>query len=150
MAGLVLGWAAEDKVRRAQPPAIREFMRQKLNHSQAVLEGITLEDYDLILVNARKLGAMSQEGVWQAVEGTEYAEHSANFRRNAAALVKAANLASLDGATLAYVRMTMSCVECHKYVRGRKSASLNPPLPSQAVSVAPLVAATAEVAFLPP
>jgi len=143
-----MGWAAEDKARRAQPPAIREFMREKLNHSQAVLEGITLEDYDLILVNARKLLAMSQEGMWQAVEGTEYAEHSANFRRNAAALAKAANLASLDSATLAYVRMTMSCVECHKYVRGRKSAALNTPLPSQADSVAPLVAVNADVGEL--
>ena len=99
-------------------------MRQKLSHSQAVLEGIALEDYDLVLQNATRLVALSQDASWRVFDGSEYAEHSANFRRNAEALSKAANMASVDGATLAYVRMTMSCVECHKYVRSRKSAKL--------------------------
>ena len=27
---------------------------------------------------------------------------------------------NLDGATLAYVRLTMNCIECHKYVRDHK------------------------------
>lgn len=103
-------------------PAIREFMRQKLVHSQSVLEGIALEDFDLILVNAKKLAAMSQEGTWKVLDATEYSEHSQNFRRNVEALVKAAKLASLDGATLAYVKVTLSCVECHKYVRGKGTA----------------------------
>lgn len=119
----LMGWAATSE-RKASPPAVREFMKQKLALSQSVLEGIALEDYDQILVNARKLVAMSHEGAWKVVDGTEYAEHSANFRRQAEALVKAANLASVDAATLAYVKMTMSCVECHKYVRTKKVASI--------------------------
>ena len=122
----VVGFAvANDRSRRTQTPAIREFMRQKLAHSQAVLEGLAVEDFDQILTNAKKLIAMSQESTWNTVGGSEYLDHSQNFRRNAEALVKAANLASLDGATLAYVRVTMSCVDCHKYVRSRKTAGLS-------------------------
>jgi|JI10StandDraft_1071094.scaffolds.fasta_scaffold1161836_1 hypothetical protein len=117
--------ATYERGKRAQPPAIREFMRQKLAHSQAVLEGLSVEDYSQILSNAKKLIAMSQDGNWAVLGGAEYAELSQNFRRNAEALVKAANLASLDGATLAYVRVTMSCVECHKYVRSRQNASIS-------------------------
>jgi hypothetical protein len=121
--GIVFGvGGAPDRDKNPKAPAIREFMRQKLTHSQAVLEGIALEDFNLILVNARKLVAMSHEGSWRVLEGSGYNEHSVTFRRNAEALVKASNLASLDGATLAYVKMTMSCVECHKYVRTKQAA----------------------------
>lgn len=124
MALLALG--AADKKPNHNSPAVREFMRQKLVHSQSVLEGIAMEDYDLILVNARKLSAMSQEGAWNVFDGSEYAEQSQIFRRNVEALIKSARLASLDGATLAYVKMTMSCVECHKYVRGKNTAMGGP------------------------
>lgn len=124
LAGLLALSAATERDKRSRTPAIREFMRQKLVHSQAVLEGLAVEDYDQILTNSKKLIAMSQEGTWNVLGGSEYAEHSLNFRRNAEALVKAANLANLDSATLAYVRVTMSCVECHKYVRTRKTAGL--------------------------
>lgn len=126
--------ATNERGKRPQTPAIREFMRQKLIHSQSVLEGLAVEDYDQILTHGKKLIAMSQEGAWSVLGGTEYAELSQNFRRNAEALVKAANLASLDGATLAYVRVTMSCVECHKYVRSRQNASL----PSTGAAIAAL------------
>ena len=39
------------------------------------------------------------------------------IRRIAEKLEKSAKDKRLDGATLAYVDMTLSCVECHKYVR---------------------------------
>lgn len=138
VSGILALAAANERGKRPQAPAIREFMRQKLTHSQSVLEGLAVEDYDQILSNAKKLIAMSQEGAWGVLGGSDYAELSQNFRRNAEALVKAANLASLDGATLAYVRVTMSCVECHKYVRSRQNASL----PNQETARAPTIAAS--------
>ena len=45
-------------------------------------------------------------------------EHSVEFRRTADAITAAAKKKNLDGAALAYVDMTMKCVNCHKYVRG--------------------------------
>jgi hypothetical protein len=45
------------------------------------------------------------------------------FRRHVNSLVKAAKDRNLDAATLGYVRMTMSCVDCHKLVRGKLVAS---------------------------
>ena len=40
-----------------------------------------------------------------------------------ASRVKAAKEKNLEAATLAYVRVTMSCVNCHKLVRGKLVAS---------------------------
>ncbi len=116
----------------AQPKSsspTHQFMRQKLDHAQRVLEGISLEDFELIAKNAGKLSAMSREAGWRAFDSPEYVRLSDNFRRDVDALNKAAADRSLDGATLAYVRMTMSCVECHKFVRGKKLAGLKSTTP---------------------
>jgi len=102
----------------------KELMRQKLDHAQSVLEGITLENFDLIAGHAAKLGALSQEAGWRAGDTPEYAEHSAIFRRNIEALKKAARERNLDSATLAYTKLTFNCVECHKYLRNRKIAAV--------------------------
>jgi len=104
--------------------AAKEFMRDKLELSQQVLEGLATEDYDLISAKATKLSAMTQEADWRVFENPDYDRFSADFRRNVDALRKAAHDRNLDGATLAYVKVTMSCVECHKFVRGRKVAAL--------------------------
>ena len=103
--------------------ASKEFMRDKLELSQKLLEGLANEDYDLLIAKATRLSAMSQEAGWQVFENPEYAEHSLTFRKNVDALVRAAKNKNLDGATLAYVRMTMNCVDCHKFVRGKLVAS---------------------------
>ena len=40
-------------------------MRQKLDHSQKVLEGLTLEDYALVAENARALKELSEDTRWR-------------------------------------------------------------------------------------
>lgn len=112
--GLALSQAQSRKSR-----ATKEFMRDKLELAQRVLEGLSMEDYQLIEAKAVKLSAMSQQTDWQVFENPDYVQHSATFRKNCDAMAKAARDKNLDGATLAYVRMTMSCVDCHKFVRGK-------------------------------
>ena len=97
-----------------------DLMRKKLDHAQSVLEGIALSDFDMIAGNAAKLSALSSEGAWRAYDTPEYVEQSTVFRRNVEKLRKAAREGNLDAATLAYTKMTFSCVECHKYLRDRK------------------------------
>lgn len=104
--------------------ATREFMREKLALSQGVLEGLTTEDYDHILARGTRLGAMSQAADWRVFENPDYDQQSVTFRRHTDSLVRAAKEQHLDAATLAYVRLTMSCVDCHKLVRGKLVASL--------------------------
>lgn len=110
----------------AQPKPSRpahEFMREKLGLTQKVLEGLTSEDFALVEERARRLSAMSLEPPWQVMDHPDYAQHSLAFRRQADALVRAAAARNLDGATLAYVRLTMSCIDCHKFVRGKRVAA---------------------------
>ena len=99
--------------------AAKEFMRDKLELSQRVLEGIVTEDYDLIIARGTKLRAMTKEADWRLFENPNYEQQSVTFRRHVDSLLKAAKNKDSDAATLAYVRMTMSCVDCHKLVRGK-------------------------------
>ena len=119
-AGVVVSSAQNKKSR-----ATKEFMRDKLELTQGILEGLAVENIDLILSRSQRLSAMSQQVDWKVFENPDYEQQSIAFRRNVDALTKAAKNKNLDGATLAYVRVTMSCIECHKYVRGRLVASLN-------------------------
>ena len=104
---------------QAEPAPIRQatFMRAKLSASQEILEGLALSNYGGIAKNAAKLKALSQDAQWNVLETPDYARHSEEFRRAADALMAAADAKNLDGATLAYFQMTMTCVRCHQYVR---------------------------------
>jgi hypothetical protein len=105
--------------------AAKEFMREKLELSQRVLEGLAIEDYDLIITKGARLSSMSKEADWRVFENPDYDQQSVIFRRQVDSLVRSAKEKNLDAATLAYVRVTMSCVDCHKLVRGKLVASVH-------------------------
>jgi cytochrome c556 len=117
LSALMLAPAADRKSR-----ANKEFMRDKLELSQKVLEGLALEDFNLIAAKSQKLSAMSQAADWQVFDNPDYAGQSVDFRKNVDALTRAAERKNIDAATLAYVKVTMSCVDCHKLVRGKLMA----------------------------
>jgi hypothetical protein len=100
-----------------KPSKTAELMRKKLKHSQGVLEGIALNDFDKIADNADQLITISQRAEWVVVKTPQYELFSNRFRRSAEGLVKNAKAKNLDGAALDYVDLTMTCVKCHKYVR---------------------------------
>lgn len=119
---LFTGAAAVVAVRgEEQPTRTRsEFMRKKLDYSKSVLEGLTVEDYAAISKGARALRLLSQAAEWEVPtipNATDYVAFTAEFQRIADELESKAKEKSIDGATLAYLRLTMNCVNCHKYVR---------------------------------
>lgn len=97
--------------------SIKEVMRSKLACSVQVLGGITLEDYEVITTNAGKLVELSNKTNWYSRQVPEYEIFLNEFRRNAEDLKKAGQQKNLDAASLAYVQMTLSCVNCHKFIR---------------------------------
>jgi hypothetical protein len=101
------------------------IMQLKLSHAQKVLEGIALNDFNLIEKHADELIILSNKAEWKVLPTRDYLLQSNEFRRNAELLTKAAKGKNLDGATLAYVQLTMSCVSCHKHVREVRMARLD-------------------------
>ncbi|MGN6385460.1 MAG: hypothetical protein ACTHMT_04395 [Verrucomicrobiota bacterium] len=107
---------------RETSPA-KEFMHEKLDRAQSILEGITMENFELVENQAAKLKAMSQDARWQTFGNPEYVGQNELFKRNVNALAKAAKEENLDAATLAYTKMTFSCIECHKWLRTHNVAN---------------------------
>jgi hypothetical protein len=111
---LSTGRASQQKQNRS------EYMRRKLEFSKNVLEGLALEQYPIIEKNAKALKVLSQAAEWEVPmipNATDYVVLTSEFQRYTDDLVKAAKQGNIDGATLAYVKLTMNCVQCHKYVR---------------------------------
>jgi hypothetical protein len=107
---------------RAQekPPTRGEFMRQKLEDSKQVLEGLTVEDFAAIGKSARALRKLSQAAEWEVPtlpNATDYVAFTGEFQRLCDELGAKAKEKNIDGATLAYLRLTMCRVNCHKYLR---------------------------------
>lgn len=110
------GWAQEKEtdLKRSKEA---NFMEAKLRHSQKLLAALATEDYDQMIAQAQNLKLMSLESTWNILQTEDYIQHSADFRRRADSLTKAAKQKNLDAAALAYVQLTLNCIECHKHVR---------------------------------
>jgi len=98
-------------------------MRMKLEASTKVLEGLTTENFLMISEGAEKLKKMSTEERWRVRHDVLYCQYSAEFTQRVENLQEKANAHNIDGATLAWVECTMSCVRCHNHVRGIKLAA---------------------------
>jgi hypothetical protein len=111
-------------------PARDTIMKKKLEHAQKLLEGIAVRDYDLIEKNADSLMLLSKKAEFLVLKTPDYTMYSDDFRRNAEKTARMAREKNLDGAALAYVALTMNCVNCHKYVREVRMASRDVNLPT--------------------
>jgi len=100
-----------------EPKKGEPLMQRKLKHAQKVLEGLAINDFDKIAENAEELMTISKLNEWKVVKTPRYATYSDEFQENVQKLIKNAKDKNLDGATLAYMEMTSSCIKCHKHVR---------------------------------
>ena len=97
------------------------MMREKLEAANKVLEGLSVEDFKKIAENAERLRIISRAASWHVIDSEEYAHRSKDFQQEASDLKKHAEQRNLDAATLDYMRLTMTCVECHKHLREKRA-----------------------------
>ncbi len=107
--------------------SLDKFMQQKLTASTNILEGLMTEDLKLVADNANQLLEMSKEERWRASNDMLYLQHSNQFRNAVDDLYKKAEKNSTEGASLAWINVTMSCIKCHEWVRNVVLADLDGP-----------------------
>lgn len=111
----------------ASPPTkLTPLMQMKLDKSKAILEGLTMEDFDKIRSNARSLRLLSTESGWNIIQSEEYAAQSRDFQRATDIIVAAAEEKDIHRAAMGYVALTVRCVECHSYMRKHRVDVLKP------------------------
>ena len=94
------------------------WMKQKLVASQNILAGLTKGDYEAIEKNAQSMLAVGYLEKWVRSGTPGYQKLMKDFEFANKSLTLAAREKNLDGATIGYVQLTLSCVHCHKIVRG--------------------------------
>lgn len=93
------------------------FMRLKLEPAKKILEGIALADFQMIRTNSEQLRKLSLDADWMVMQTEAYNQHSKEFQSSLHLIGRMCDDSDLDGVTLAYMQMTMRCVQCHKMIR---------------------------------
>ena len=103
---------------KKEPQQASIWMKQKLVASQNILGGLTKEDYEVIEKNAQSMLVVGYLEKWIRADTPGYQKLMKDFEYANKALTLAAREKNLDAATLAYFQLTVSCVHCHRVVRG--------------------------------
>lgn len=98
-------------------PELKTVMKVKLIHTQAILEGLALEDFGKIERSAKTLSDLSKATAWKVAKTPEYIKFSGDFQDIANSLAANAKARKLEAATLDYMQLTMLCVKCHTHAR---------------------------------
>jgi hypothetical protein len=110
-------------------------MVAKLKHAKLLLEGIALAEFKKIQRSAEELIQLSKTAEWRAVRSPRYEMYTNEFRRAGEGIVQKARARNIDGVTLHYFELTMSCVRGHQYLREVRDARLPGTHPDAAAAV---------------
>ena len=96
------------------------WMKKKLQFAQNILAGLTEADFDKVRANAEAMNAVGYLERWFRADMPDYKRQVSYFEFANRELIRQAREKNLDGATLAYNQLTVSCVQCHRIVRDVK------------------------------
>jgi hypothetical protein len=130
LGGLAFTGRARTQSAPAPPGAVKEpapttpqlLMRDKLTYAKDALEGLSVADFDKVARAADMMRLISRASSWYVLDSEEYDRHSKDFQEQAADLGRHARARNLDAASLDYVRISLTCVQCHQYVRQARAA----------------------------
>ena len=122
---LLLAVPSLSQEKKKEPDAL---MTAKLKHAQDVLEGLLLNDPAKVEEAGEELLRISKAAQVRRPKATlEYDHHAHTFQKGAETVIEKAKARNMDGATLAYLDVTCTCVRCHQYTRERAVGGLAPP-----------------------
>jgi hypothetical protein len=110
---------AQDEI--AAPPdkrSMENLMRQKLVAAKTVLEGISRQDHGMVQESAARMIELSRLEAWERMASPRFVQDTADFVAAAEFLSRMAESRDSDGEDLGFLRLTMTCADCHRHVRG--------------------------------
>lgn len=106
-----------------QVPALSRVMRDKLNHSQAILGAVIRSDWPTLDKESRALALAVRDPAWSAaLTEPEYLRQSDAFSKALQDLIESASRRDLEVAARAQVDLTITCVQCHMHMTRRRMA----------------------------
>ena len=108
----------------SQTVQLSRVMREKLQQSQGLLAALVTSNWDDLERRSQELEGLTRDPAWAVMNAPEYSRQAAAFLRATQDLIEASQRRDPEGAPLAYVSLTLTCVRCHQTVaRGRRAGS---------------------------
>lgn len=101
------------------PQGVRhdQLMDRKLLAVNNAMEGLARADFEQIKQASDQLAALSKDARWNVHTTLEYLQQSEDFRATVTQMKRSAEEKNLDAVGLAYVKLSISCIDCHRYAR---------------------------------
>jgi hypothetical protein len=107
----------------AQTVATGRVMREKLGHSQKILEDILTANFALFGRETAALRRATESPAWSRLKGPEYSRQSEAFLKALRDVDAAVQARDLDAAMGHYTELTMTCYRCHRYITDNRRAA---------------------------
>jgi hypothetical protein len=120
VAGLFIGPATADEKKPGKKKEASLWMTRKLEFAQKILRGLTEADFELIEKEAGRMQVVGYLEEWDRGDTPEYKRQLRYFTDANKELIRQAKNKNINGATLAYTQLTLSCVQCHNLIRDLK------------------------------
>ena len=120
--------SAAVQVEIAAPPdkkTMEKFMTLKLAAAQRALEGVTREDHELIQKATAEMIELSRQAAWEQMASYRFVQDTTDFVAAAEFLSRMANTKDAEGTSLGFMRLTMTCTNCHSHVRTASVARMD-------------------------
>lgn len=93
------------------------WMEKKLEYTQDIFRGLVSGDLDEVAEKSEKMRVLSRVEGWIRRGKPGYRAQLQAFELANSEILRNARADKIDGATLAYQQLTVSCVSCHKILR---------------------------------
>lgn len=110
-----------------QTVATKHVMQEKLAHTHHILEALMTSNMAMLHQASDALARVPQQLGWMVLKTPDYQRYSSAFVNATQALVAAADERDLDAAAVHYAAMTMTCYQCHRYLKNARIAALELP-----------------------
>ncbi len=120
--------SAAVQVEIAAPPdknVMEKFMTRKLAAAQRTLEGVAREDHELIQKATAEMIDLSRQAAWEQMASYRFVQDTTDFVAAAEFLSRMSDAKDAEGTSLGFVRLTMTCTNCHRHVRTASVAKLD-------------------------
>lgn len=122
-AGVMASSSPQDEI--AAPPdkdAMAKFMARKLAAAQRALDGVARDDFELIRETTTEMIELSRHGAWERMASVRFVQDTVDFVAAAEFLSRMAEAKDSEGTSLGFMRMTMTCTNCHSHIRSARVA----------------------------
>ncbi len=115
----------------ADDEAMQKFMARKLAAAQKTLEALAKDNFDQIRTSSSDMIELSRHEAWERMASPRFVQDTVDFVAAAEFLSRMAEAKDAEGTSLGFMRLTMTCTNCHQHMRASSVADLDRRAPDQ-------------------